>query len=122
MTESEWLTCREPQAMLLFLRNSEKASDRKLRLFAVACCRRMWSFCLKDAVRVAIITAERFADGEASGEELTQAADHAKWYRRGYPFGARARAAVRACSIDAHDAAGATNHVIYAVYAAAKRS
>jgi hypothetical protein len=41
MTESEWEVCPEPRPMLEFLR--EKASERKLRLFACACCRRVWN-------------------------------------------------------------------------------
>jgi hypothetical protein len=36
VTEPEWLGCTDPQTMLDFLR--EKASDRKLRLFACAFC------------------------------------------------------------------------------------
>jgi hypothetical protein len=37
MTEAEWLAATDPRPMLDFLRG--KASDRRLRLFACACCR-----------------------------------------------------------------------------------
>ena len=37
LTESQWLTCDDPAVMLAFLRG--KGRERKLRLFAAACCR-----------------------------------------------------------------------------------
>jgi hypothetical protein len=40
VTETEWLTTRNPAA--LFNSLEEEASERKLRLFACACCRHTW--------------------------------------------------------------------------------
>jgi hypothetical protein len=72
MTESDWQNAADPQAMLHFLRTSGQLSERKARLFAVACCRRVW--CLLDQVgTAAVAVAERYADGATNAEELQEA-------------------------------------------------
>ncbi len=68
MTEAEWLAATDAQPMLAFLR--DRVSDRKLRLFAVACCRRIWHLLSDDRSRAAVEAAEQYADGSASGEQL----------------------------------------------------
>jgi len=72
MTEQEWLACTEPALMLAFL--AGKASDRKLRLFAVACCRRIWHLFRDDNNRRAVDVSERLADGRATNAERRAAA------------------------------------------------
>ena len=75
MTEAEWLACTNPQPMLEFLRR--KASDRKVRLFAVACCRRVWSSLEHDEFRDAVRKAELFADDLADRAEMLHAHEKA---------------------------------------------
>lgn len=98
MTESKWLACTDPNLMWSAI--TSKISERKRRLFAVACCRWIWKDLHHDARRAAVIrwhqqirayftecevddpvdavneaesglaVAERFADGLASQSEL----------------------------------------------------
>jgi len=70
MTEQEWLNCTDPTPMLEFLRG--KASHRKLRLFAVACCRRVWTL-LAESRRNVVELTELYADDLISGESVFQA-------------------------------------------------
>ena len=63
MTEQEWLACTDPQKMLEHL--GDRASARKLRLFAVACCRKIWHLLPDQACRKAAQIAEGFAEGKA---------------------------------------------------------
>ena len=71
MTEQEWLACTDPTLLLQFVRG--KFSDRKLRLFAVACCRRIWQLIDDDRSRQAIVIAEEFADGRVGAADLVDA-------------------------------------------------
>jgi len=87
MTEAEWLASNDPAAMLAKIqsvrlsyekRNREpvpnwQVSDRKLRLFACACCRAVFHLLTDERSRRAVEVAERYADGLAAAEEVRQA-------------------------------------------------
>ncbi len=68
MTEDEWRTCTSPEAILNFL--TDKASPRKLRLYAIGCCRRIWQYLNDDRCRYAVEVAQRFVDGRATEADL----------------------------------------------------
>jgi hypothetical protein len=77
MTEAEWLACTDPQGILWWLRDAQKATERKLRLFAVAYCRHQWHLLVDVRSKKAVEVAERFADGLASESERKRAASDA---------------------------------------------
>ena len=75
MTEAEWNHYPFPEPMLQFL--GSKVTERKLRLFAAACCRRVWHLLTDERSRLAVEVAERYGDGLASRSERKTAAEAA---------------------------------------------
>src|SRR5437660_12769300 len=59
-------------------RDTDRGSDRKLRLLACACCRSVWGW-LGLLEQRAVELAERYADGLAEDEERLSLADEA-WF------------------------------------------
>jgi hypothetical protein len=74
MTEAEWLAT---DLMTMWRYLADKASERKLRLVAVACCRELWEFIRDERGRRATVVAERYADGMATAGELQAAYEDA---------------------------------------------
>jgi hypothetical protein len=61
-----------------WLRREGKISERACCLFGVACCRRFWGVLTSRRARQVVETAERFADGLASLEDLKEVRDVAQ--------------------------------------------
>lgn len=71
LSEPEWFSSSQPQEMLTFLRG--KASERKLRLFGVACCRRIWGEMRDERSRRTVEIAEDFAESRCDKRTLSLA-------------------------------------------------
>jgi hypothetical protein len=122
MTEAEWRACEDPDAMLGYLRG--KPSERKLRLFALACCRRIDQLITDPRSREVLKFAERHVEGglaRRKGRPGVVAAAREAWqeaYQRRFSFtDAQERAACLVAS-NAADAASATLNT--APYSAAR--
>ena len=104
MTEQEWLACTRPGPLLRFLAGTsserKQVSERKLRLFAVGCCRMIWHLFRDKRSRRAVQIAERFADGNATPDTLVAARQSAQ-----AASGLDGGAALMAAYPDAHEAA-----------------
>jgi hypothetical protein len=57
----------------------EACGERRLGLFAVACCRRLWPHLGRDWTRRFVETAEEYFDGQASDDALSEALQEVLW-------------------------------------------
>jgi hypothetical protein len=81
-----WAACENPEWMLWVLNSCDLINDRNNRLFACGCVRntpladgrKVWDLLTDERSRTAVEVAERFADGNATEEEL-DAARTAAW-------------------------------------------
>src|SRR5882724_1931356 len=72
MTEEEWLSATDSEPMLEFLH--DKVSERKWRLYFCAGCRSIAHLLYRPASIRAVEVGECFVDGDATEEELREAA------------------------------------------------
>lgn len=75
MTEEEWLESTDLSPMFHGLLRCEisRVNERKLKLLACHCYRRVWASLMDEVCREAVIVAERYADGLADANHLADA-------------------------------------------------
>ena len=73
MTEQRWLKADWDDLLALAEFAGAEVSDRKLRLFAVGCCRLIWKLIPRGTCKEAVVVAEAVADRQATKKALTAA-------------------------------------------------
>src|SRR5262245_12611643 len=94
MTEQEWLAATHPSPMLEFLHS--KASDRRLRLFACACCRRAWHLLHDARTRALVLIAERYADQATDDSQVARVVTLHQGFLQGPQWDAAVQSAAEA--------------------------
>jgi hypothetical protein len=76
VTEAEWFSSNDPKSLVAFV--AGRVSERKLRLFAAACCRQVWVMLEDPCTRRSVEVGEEYADGLVTPPEA-HAASIAAW-------------------------------------------
>ncbi|VTR90909.1 SMI1/KNR4 family protein OS=Paenibacillus alvei DSM 29 GN=PAV_9c00940 PE=4 SV=1 [Gemmata massiliana] len=107
LTADQWETCTDLKPML----DGREGYDRKLRLFACACARRVWHLMPGEHFWRAIETAEQFADGKVTDEACQGLKKKCESMNTQNGWSTAAAAATHCLSTDAVEAAwsGAQN-------------
>lgn len=77
VTEADWLNDTISLYFKADFLQDQLGSQRRARLFACACCRRVWHLLQLEAARRIVELAEEYADGEATAEQLQSIDDPA---------------------------------------------
>jgi hypothetical protein len=84
MTEAEWFATKDIKKLLKFLR--DRISSRKAQLYLCGGCRQIAHLLYDEASVEMVDVGERFADGQATEEELWRANWSAECPTFGYDF------------------------------------
>lgn len=74
MDEKRWLSCTDLYRLSNALGKRRRSNLRKNRLFACACCRRIWHL-LDEASRVGVALSELYADNLVNAKAMRAARD-----------------------------------------------
>lgn len=77
MNEKRWRAAKSVGRLRAWCMARRRRNLRKERLFACACCRRLWGYLIDKRSRAAVEAAEQFADGLIGRESLDRAREAA---------------------------------------------